>query len=355
MIKQVFVSYSRDDYSFVEKLVNDLTNLGVEIWLDQRDIKAGQRWDTAVQQALRDSEYFLVVLSPVSVNSHNVLDEISYALNKNKHVFPIIYKDCDIPYRLARIQYVDFREDYKDGKKRLLSEIEIAGVPIKYSEKEDFQEIESESEKNGDSKRAIPVYAWIIGGLGAVLLIAGVTYYRSGEITPIPTYTKPVITEELGIPETHPFEFVEKCSEDKPPPCIYSVKTGDSFSQIALDLYGSTKYTPLIMNMNRDDDGTRPTLLPGDELKIPPQELSIEWITRYLYKYCASNNRPCVYKVRNNDTYETIAENYYGKAIYSELMEKNNWISVYDPDNENYVLETPKLYEDLVIVLPAKR
>jgi len=37
-----------------------------------------------------------------------------------KTVIPVIYKDCTVPFRLRRVQYVDFRQDYARGLKELL-------------------------------------------------------------------------------------------------------------------------------------------------------------------------------------------------------------------------------------------
>jgi len=36
------------------------------------------------------------------------MDEVSYALEKGKHVIPILIKECQIPFRLKRLQYINF-------------------------------------------------------------------------------------------------------------------------------------------------------------------------------------------------------------------------------------------------------
>jgi hypothetical protein len=62
----------------------------------------------------------VIVLSPTSVASDNVLDEVGYALSKKTPIIPILLQDCEVPYRLSRIQYIDFRNSYNDGLKELL-------------------------------------------------------------------------------------------------------------------------------------------------------------------------------------------------------------------------------------------
>jgi MFS transporter, ACS family, hexuronate transporter len=118
-----FVSYSRDDSDFALRLIEDLKSAGASVWLDQLDIKPGQRWARAVQDALTASPRMLVILSPSSVESTNVDDEISFALEEHKTVIPVLYRDCKIPFRLRPYQHVDFRTDYARGLKILLNNL----------------------------------------------------------------------------------------------------------------------------------------------------------------------------------------------------------------------------------------
>ncbi|MGA3088614.1 MAG: TIR domain-containing protein [Terriglobales bacterium] len=57
---------------------------------------------------------------PASVESDNVMDEVNFALEKKKTVIPIIYRDCEMPLRLGRLQHVDLRQDYGRGLQELL-------------------------------------------------------------------------------------------------------------------------------------------------------------------------------------------------------------------------------------------
>ena len=115
-----FFSYSRDDSSFVVRLAADLKATGANVWLDQLDILPGQRWDRAIEDALKNCPTLIVILSPTSVKSTNVMDEVSFALEEQKTVIPVIYKDCEIPFRLRRLQHVDCKLDYSNGLKELL-------------------------------------------------------------------------------------------------------------------------------------------------------------------------------------------------------------------------------------------
>jgi len=114
-----FISYSRSDSEFALNLTNELRSDGYPVWLDQLDIPTGARWDDEVEKALRDHEIFLIILTPASVSSENVKDEIGYAIDHGKHIMPVLLKNCDVPLRLRRFQYVDFTKiNFSDGVRR---------------------------------------------------------------------------------------------------------------------------------------------------------------------------------------------------------------------------------------------
>jgi TIR domain-containing protein len=125
-IQLVFLSYAREDAEFVLRLAKDLRAGGADVWMDQLDIKPGERWDRAVDDALAKCPELLVILSPAAVESINVMDEVSFALEEGKTVLPVIHHNCKIPFRLRRLQYVDLTLNYEAGLGRLL---ETLGVP----------------------------------------------------------------------------------------------------------------------------------------------------------------------------------------------------------------------------------
>ena len=103
----IFVSYSSEDRPFALGLVKELQRLGANVWIDQLGIGLGENWDNAIEQALEQSETFMLILSPTSVESQNVQDEVSIAINTKKKLVPILIKECELPMRLQRRQYAD--------------------------------------------------------------------------------------------------------------------------------------------------------------------------------------------------------------------------------------------------------
>jgi len=124
-VAQTFFSYSRSDAEFALKLATDLREAGADVWLDQLDILPGLRWDSEIEKALQASENILVILSPKAVASNNVMDEISYALEEGKRVIPILISECSLPFRIKRLQHIDFTQNYDQGCNRLLTALSL--------------------------------------------------------------------------------------------------------------------------------------------------------------------------------------------------------------------------------------
>ncbi|HEC21824.1 MAG TPA: TIR domain-containing protein, partial [Chloroflexi bacterium] len=123
---RVFLSYSHRDSEFVDRLAADLKAAGVPIWRDQTDIPHDIAantvgWRRAVNRALGECTHMIVVLSPDSVKSAEVEAEWSYFIRQGRPVYPVLYRDCKVPYRLAVLEMYDLRGDrYEAGLKRLL-------------------------------------------------------------------------------------------------------------------------------------------------------------------------------------------------------------------------------------------
>lgn len=130
--RSVFVSYVRSDADFALQLACDLKAAGVAAWIDQIDIPPGDRWDAAIEKALSRSECVVVVLSRASVLSANVMDEVSFALDEQKRVLPVMVEECPVPMRLRRLQFIDFSNKHQEALARLLDA--FGAIPAKNTE-----------------------------------------------------------------------------------------------------------------------------------------------------------------------------------------------------------------------------
>lgn len=119
--EKIFFSYSRSDSAFALKLAKDLRDAGADVWLDQLDIPPGSHWDKEIEKALNNANCLLAILSPKSMDSDNAMDEISYALEEKKRVIPVLLSITETPFRLRRLQRIDFTGSYDIGFKELLN------------------------------------------------------------------------------------------------------------------------------------------------------------------------------------------------------------------------------------------
>lgn len=97
MQAHTFLSYARTDRHLAQALAAELRRAGVEVWVDCDNISLGDQWDRAVELALAQSAAILVILTPAAVTSPNVRDEITYALDAGKRVFPLLYESAMSP------------------------------------------------------------------------------------------------------------------------------------------------------------------------------------------------------------------------------------------------------------------
>ena len=174
-----FISYSRADEQFALELAKKLRTSGANVWIDQIDIQAGERWDRAIEDALEASDGLLILLSRTSVESDNVMDEVSYALEEKKDVIPILVEDCEIPFRLRRLQYIDLSRNDDKSFGRLLQAIKL--------EEQSSQAVSYESSvpapkayRNQPNSRQ----TWFIAGISGAVVISSLFALRS--ILPAP-------------------------------------------------------------------------------------------------------------------------------------------------------------------------
>lgn len=106
MTGPVFISYSRDDRAYVEKLARYLDTVGVPTWWDYR-IAPGVRFPTEIQDRIDSCAAFVVVLTPTAVASDWVQDELHYALHQNKAVLPLVLERCRLPLRIISLNHED--------------------------------------------------------------------------------------------------------------------------------------------------------------------------------------------------------------------------------------------------------
>ena len=111
---KVFISYSRKDKAFVQKLNDALDNTGVQAWVDWEGIELASDWMATITSAIQGSDAFLFVISPDSLKSKVCAEELELGLKLNKKLIPILYrepdKDSTMHEKLAATNWVYLRK-----------------------------------------------------------------------------------------------------------------------------------------------------------------------------------------------------------------------------------------------------
>jgi len=134
---EVFLAYADEDLAFVEKLARAMRRRGFEVWCAPLRLQAGHEWHDEIGRALARCEWFFLVLSPAATRSTWVKRELTYALDKNRRITPILCKRC-VPERLSwtlpALQSISFVErPFRDALDELLSPATASPLPRRSS------------------------------------------------------------------------------------------------------------------------------------------------------------------------------------------------------------------------------
>jgi WD40 repeat protein len=122
---KVFISYSRKDSAFADRLDAALKARGFEPLIDRTDIYAFEEWWKRVEALIGRADTVVFVLSPDAVRAESVArKEVTFAASLNKRFAPIIYRPVEdkfIPEELAKLNFIFFDEEmrFKQGADQL--------------------------------------------------------------------------------------------------------------------------------------------------------------------------------------------------------------------------------------------
>jgi hypothetical protein len=131
----VFISYSHSDKGVAEKIAHELINRGINVWWDQWDLQPGDSLISKIFEfGLAKASHFLILLSPASVRSSWVKEELSIAtirrIEEVVRVIPVLVDGTEIPTPLRSLLWVDLRTDFDRGVDRIVNSIlEISSKP----------------------------------------------------------------------------------------------------------------------------------------------------------------------------------------------------------------------------------
>jgi non-specific serine/threonine protein kinase len=107
----VFLSYASSDRTRAIQIADLLEARGVSVWVDRRSITGGTSWSAEIVRGIEGCAALLVLLSPASVASPNVQQEVQLAWESRRPILPLLWEPVQLPealrYALAGRQWVE--------------------------------------------------------------------------------------------------------------------------------------------------------------------------------------------------------------------------------------------------------
>jgi len=137
-MSKIFISYSRHDSDFAQRLHGDLILLGHDPWLDRFEIATGEHIVTRIQEGLQDCRYCIVILSEAAVNSNWVNTEWKEQLwasviAREIKILPVLKEQCELPLLLRTLHYADFTKSYAVGFSMLAMKLSPSSSSRRFS------------------------------------------------------------------------------------------------------------------------------------------------------------------------------------------------------------------------------
>src|ERR1700680_3912926 len=110
----VFVSYSRTDSEFVGRLTASIQGSGKDVWVDTEGIADGEVFPEAIKRAIEQSDAFLFVITPASVQSAYCEHEVEHARDMNKRIVPVLrdpVADAQLPAEIRDRNWIPFTNE----------------------------------------------------------------------------------------------------------------------------------------------------------------------------------------------------------------------------------------------------
>ena len=125
---KVFISHTAADQPFVRRLAARLEKSHFQVWLDERDLVAGDPLPKSVSKALQAAKVILVVVSKSSVASKWLQYELNVATERmikgECRVIPVVIDETPLPAEVIGLLYADCRKGLARGLPSILTALQ---------------------------------------------------------------------------------------------------------------------------------------------------------------------------------------------------------------------------------------
>lgn len=122
--RHIFISYSRDDTEWSEKIRNWLRKNDHSVWIDYKNLIPGTHdWQTTIREAVNQSYAVVFLASPSSGISKYVSAELALAKAKGIPIIPIWVRGNtwvdSVPLDMVHSQHIDCRDSGVDHEEKI--------------------------------------------------------------------------------------------------------------------------------------------------------------------------------------------------------------------------------------------
>lgn len=144
-----FLSYAHEDINEARKLCVELKKARASVWFDEESLQPGEKWEPAIKKGIRNSRYFVALLSSNSVSKKGYVQrEIREALNvldeypdDDIYLIPVRLDNCMPSHdKIRELNWVNLFPDIQHGISKLVRFFDLAQPESASDVKESLEE-----------------------------------------------------------------------------------------------------------------------------------------------------------------------------------------------------------------------
>jgi hypothetical protein len=126
---KIFICHAHQDSVVATEIYERLEKLGYDPWLDKMNLIAGQKWDYEIKKAVKEADFFVILLSKNSVSKKGYIQkEFKLAIESlddipegQIYLIPIKIDNCLVPSQFSAFHWVDLHgtEAFKQVQKAI--------------------------------------------------------------------------------------------------------------------------------------------------------------------------------------------------------------------------------------------
>jgi hypothetical protein len=128
---KIFVSYARRDRDAVDLVLQDMRRARHEVWVDE-ELTGGQAWWDTILANIRQSDVFVVALSPDAIKSRACAAEYEYAVKCGRTILPVMVAHVApqmCPPAIANAQIIDYVDRTPNAAINLITALSTVPQP----------------------------------------------------------------------------------------------------------------------------------------------------------------------------------------------------------------------------------